>query len=209
MEIQNEERVHPLGPSKASDNGVVRPFLELDELYQQILERTGEDTQREGLRKTPHRAAEALKFMTQGYHQTIKEVLNGALFEAESDDIVTVRDIEFYSLCEHHLLPFFGRCHIGYIPQNKIIGLSKAARLVDMFARRLQVQERLTHQIACALQEALDPLGVGVIMEAQHMCMMIRGVQKQNSKIVTSRVLGLFRDDPSTKAEWLSFLNIS
>ena len=138
-----------------------------------------------------------------------KEVLNGALFEAESDDIVTVRDIEFYSLCEHHLLPFFGRCHIGYIPQNKIIGLSKAARLVDMFARRLQVQERLTHQIACALQEALDPLGVGVIMEAQHMCMMIRGVQKQNSKIVTSRVLGLFRDDPSTKAEWLSFLNIS
>jgi len=182
---------------------------ELNELYQQILERIGEDTQREGLIDTPHRAAEAMKFMTQGYHQIAEEVLNGALFEAESDDIVTVRDIEFYSLCEHHLLPFFGRCHVGYIPKNKIIGLSKIARLVDMFARRLQVQERLTHQVACALQDALDPLGVGVIMEAQHMCMMIRGVQKQNSKIITSRVLGLFRDDPSTKAEWISFLNIS
>jgi len=200
MEIQNEELIYMLGSSEVP---------ELDNLYQRILEQIGEDTRREGLVKTPHRAAEAMKFLTQGYHQTIEGVLNGALFEAEADDIVTVRDIEFYSLCEHHLLPFFGRCHIGYIPQNKIIGLSKVARLVDMFARRLQVQERLTHQIACALQEALDPLGVGVIMEAQHMCMMIRGVQKQNSKIVTSRVLGLFREDPSTKAEWLSFLNIS
>ena len=199
MEIQNEQLYTP--------DSLEMPGL--DKLYRQILERIGEDTQREGLIKTPHRAAEAIEFMTQGYHQTVEEVLNGALFEAESDDIITVRDIEFYSSCEHHLLPFFGRCHIGYIPQKKIIGLSKVARVVDMFARRLQVQERLTHQIACALQEALDPLGVGVIMEAQHMCMMIRGVQKQNSKIVTSRVLGLFRDDPSTKAEWLSFLNIS
>ena len=178
-------------------------------LYRQIIEQIGEDPQRQGLIKTPHRAADAMKFMTQGYRQNIKSLLNDAIFNSDSDDIVIVRDIEFYSLCEHHILPFFGKCHVGYIPNGKIIGLSKIPRIVDMFARRLQVQERLTHQIAHALNEALDPLGIAVVMEAQHMCMMIRGVQKQNSRAITSAVLGVFRDDPSTKAEWMSLLQIS
>ncbi|MBC8233401.1 GTP cyclohydrolase I FolE [bacterium] len=178
-------------------------------LYRQIIEQIGEEPQRQGLIKTPHRAADAMKFMTQGYKQNIKILLNNAIFDSDSDDIVIVRDIEFYSLCEHHILPFFGKCHVGYIPNGKIIGLSKIPRIVDMFARRLQVQERLTHQIAHALNEALDPLGIAVVMEAQHMCMMIRGVQKQNSRAITSAVLGVFRDDPSTKAEWMSLLQIS
>jgi GTP cyclohydrolase I len=181
----------------------------LETLYEKILHCIGEDVQREGLIKTPRRAADAIKFMTQGYRQDIKDILNNAIFDAESDDIIIVRDIEFYSICEHHILPFFGKCHVGYIPNGKIIGLSKVPRIVDMFARRLQVQERLTHQIASALNEALDPLGVAVVMEAQHMCMMIRGVQKQNSKAITSAVLGVFRDDSSTKAEWMSLLQIS
>ena len=178
-------------------------------LYRQIIEQIGEDPQREGLIKTPRRAADAMKFMTQGYKQNINILLNDAIFDSDSDDIVIVRDIEFYSLCEHHILPFFGKCHVGYIPNGKIIGLSKIPRIVDMFARRLQVQERLTHQIAHALNEALEPLGIAVVMEAQHMCMMIRGVQKQNSRAITSAVLGVFRDDPSTKAEWMSLLQIS
>ena len=178
-------------------------------LYRQIIEQIGEEPQRQGLIKTPRRAADAMKFMTQGYKQNIKILLNNAIFDSDSDDIVIVRDIEFYSLCEHHILPFFGKCHVGYIPNGKIIGLSKIPRIVDMFARRLQVQERLTHQIAHALNEALDPLGIAVVMEAQHMCMMIRGVQKQNSRAITSAVLGVFRDDPSTKAEWMSLLQIS
>jgi len=182
---------------------------DLENLYEQMLQCIGEDVQREGLIKTPRRAADAMKFMTQGYRQNLKSILNGAIFDSDSDDIVIVRDIEFYSLCEHHLLPIFGKCHVGYIPNGKIIGLSKIPRIVDMFARRLQVQERLTHQIAHALNEALKPLGVAVVMEAQHMCMMIRGVQKQNSKAITSSVLGVFRDDPSTKAEWMSLLQIS
>ncbi|MBM3240668.1 GTP cyclohydrolase I FolE [Candidatus Poribacteria bacterium] len=182
---------------------------DLEKLYEQILQCIGEEVQREGLIKTPRRAADAMKFMTQGYRQNLKSILNGAIFDSDSDDIVIVRDIEFYSLCEHHILPFFGKCHVGYIPNGKIIGLSKIPRIVDMFARRLQVQERLTHQIAHALNQALNPLGVAVVMEAQHMCMMIRGVQKQNSKAITSSVLGVFRDDPSTKAEWMSLLQIS
>jgi GTP cyclohydrolase I len=182
---------------------------DLEKLYEQILQCIGEDVQREGLIKTPRRAADAMKFMTQGYRQNIKNILNGAIFDSDSDDIVIVRDIEFYSLCEHHILPFFGKCHVGYIPNGKIIGLSKIPRIVDMYARRLQVQERLTHQIAHALNQALNPLGIAVVMEAQHMCMMIRGVQKQNSKAITSSVLGVFRDDPSTKAEWMSLLQIS
>ena len=184
-------------------------YPQLADLYAKILTEIGEDPQRQGLIKTPDRAAEAMKFMTQGYHQKVADILNDALFDAESDDIVIVRDIEFYSLCEHHLLPIFGKCHVAYIPDGKIIGLSKIPRLVDMFARRLQVQERLTYQIARALQNALNPLGVAVVMEAQHMCMMIRGVQKQNSRAITSSVLGIFRDDPSTKAEWMSLLQIS
>ncbi|HIE30457.1 TPA: GTP cyclohydrolase I FolE [Candidatus Poribacteria bacterium] len=182
---------------------------DLEKLYEQILRCIGENVQREGLIKTPSRAADAMKFMTQGYRQNIKDILNNAIFDSDADDIVIVRDIEFYSLCEHHILPMVGKCHVAYIPNGKIIGLSKIPRIVDMFARRLQVQERLTNQIASALNEALDPLGVAVVMEAQHMCMMIRGVQKQNSKAITSAVLGVFRDDPSTKAEWMSLLQIS
>jgi len=182
---------------------------DLAKFYEQMLHRIGEDINRKGLIKTPQRAAESMKFMTQGYKQNIKRILNDAIFDSDSDDIVIVRDIEFYSLCEHHILPFFGKCHVGYIPNGKIIGLSKIPRIVDMYARRLQVQERLTHQIAHALNEALEPLGIAVVMEAQHMCMMIRGVQKQNSKAITSSVLGVFRDDSSTKAEWMSLLQIS
>jgi GTP cyclohydrolase I len=193
----------PLGIAALSEE------QDLAQLYERIIQRIGEEGQREGLIKTPRRAAEAMQFMTQGYRQNIKSILNGALFDSDADDIVIVRDIEFYSICEHHILPFFGKCHVGYIPNGKIIGLSKIPRIVDMFARRLQVQERLTHQIASALNEALEPLGVAVVMEAQHMCMMIRGVQKQNSKAITSSVLGIFRDDPSTKAEWMSLLQIS
>ena len=154
----------------------------LTELYREILKEIGEDPDREELIKTPKRAAEAFRFLTQGYNQSPKEILEGAIFESDYDDMVIVRDIEFYSICEHHLLPFYGRCHIGYIPNGRIIGLSKLARLVDAYARRLQVQERLTHQIAHTLYEVLKPEGVGVVMEAYHLCMMSRGVQKQNSK---------------------------
>ena len=164
--------------------------MSIKECYERILEEIGEDPTREGLIKTPHRAAESIKFLTRGYHQDVHTILNGAIFEEPYDDMVIVKDIEFYSLCEHHLLPFFGRCHVGYLPNGRIIGVSKIARVVDMFSRRLQVQERLTHQIAHAIQDALNPKGVGVVMEAQHLCMMVRGVEKQNSKMMTSSVLG-------------------
>ncbi|NLC58310.1 MAG: GTP cyclohydrolase I FolE [Armatimonadetes bacterium] len=178
----------------------------MKEQYRRILEEIGEDPDREGLVKTPLRAAESMKFLTRGYHQNIEEVLNGAIFEEPYDDMVIVRDIEFYSLCEHHLLPFFGRAHVAYLPNGRIIGVSKIARVVEMFSRRLQVQERLTHQIAHALHEALQSRGVGVVMEAQHLCMMVRGVEKQNSKLVTSSVLGLFRSDARTREEFMSLL---
>lgn len=179
----------------------------MEEYYRKILEEVGEDPEREGLKKTPYRAAKAMKFLTRGYRQDLKDVINGAVFEEPYDDMVIVKDIEFYSLCEHHMLPFFGRCHVGYLPNGRIIGVSKIARLVEMFSRRLQVQERLTHQIAHALQDAIDPLGVGVVMEAQHLCMMMRGVEKQNSKMVTSAVLGSFRSDPRTREEFMRLLH--
>jgi len=182
---------------------------ELVQLYQRLLTEIGEDPQREGLQKTPLRAARSLAFMTQGYSQTVEEVLNGAVFEAEDyDDMVIVRDIEFYSLCEHHILPFFGRCHVAYIPEGKIVGISKIARLVEMFSRRLQVQERMTHQIAHALETSLHPKGVAVVAEAQHLCMMLRGVQKQNSRVVTSSVLGLFRRNITTRSEFMDLLHM-
>lgn len=182
----------------------------MQDLYGRLLVEIGEDPQREGLVKTPLRAAKSMAFLTQGYHQTVEEILNDALFEAEDyDDMVVVRDIEFYSLCEHHLLPFYGRCHVAYIPQGRIVGISKVARLVEMFSRRLQVQERLTHQIAHALQEVLDPQGVAVVAEAQHLCMMVRGVQKQNSKVVTSSVLGLFRRNSMSRSEFMDLLKIN
>jgi len=195
--------------SQSVENSDLLGERDLAALYERMLKCIGENVQREGLIKTPRRAADAMKFMTQGYRQRAKDILNNAIFESESDDIVIVRDIEFYSICEHHILPFFGKCHVGYIPDGKIIGLSKISRIVDMYARRLQVQERLTHQIASELNEALNPLGTAVVIEAQHMCMMIRGVQKQSSKAITSAVLGVFRDDPSTKAEWMSLLQVS
>ena len=170
-------------------------------IYDIIVE-LGDDPEREGLLKTPERVERSLRFLTRGYHQKLEDVVNGALFEAESDDMVIVRDIEFYSMCEHHMLPFFGKCHVGYIPNKKIIGLSKIARIVDMFARRLQVQERLTKDISHALMDILDAEGVGVVMDAQHLCMQMRGVEKQNSITTTSSMLGSFRRELATRNEF-------
>ncbi len=167
-----------------------------------VLEMIGENPDREGLVDTPKRVEKSMKFLTRGYGQTLEEVVNGALFEAESDDMVIVRDIEFFSLCEHHMLPFFGKCHVGYIPQGKIIGVSKVARIVDMFARRLQVQERLTRQVSEALMGILDAEGVGVVMEAQHLCMQMRGVEKQHSFMTTSSMVGSFRRELATRNEF-------
>ena len=185
------------------DNGTTTADPKLEYIYAQMLETLGEDPTREGILKTPQRAAKALQFLTQGYHQNVEEVVNDAIFNEEYDEMVIVKDIECYSLCEHHLLPFFGKCHVGYIPRKKIIGLSKIPRIVDMFARRLQVQERLTKQIAEALQEVLTPAGVAVVIEAQHLCMMVRGVQKQHSQTMTNVMLGEFRDKNSTRTEFM------
>jgi GTP cyclohydrolase I len=178
----------------------------LEDAYLSIIEEIGEDPHREGLIKTPHRAAEAMRFLTRGYQQDVDEVLNSAIFEEPYEDMVIVRDIEFFSLCEHHLLPFYGVVHIGYLPKGKIIGISKLARLVEVYARRLQVQERMTVQIGEALQKALQPKGVAVVIEGRHLCMMARGVQKQNSKVTTSEMLGTFRSDRRTREEFLSLL---
>ena len=167
-----------------------------------ILVEMGEDPSREGLLDTPKRVEKSLRFLTRGYGQTLEEVVNGALFEAESDDMVIVRDIEFFSLCEHHMLPFFGKCHVGYIPKGKIIGVSKVARIVDMFARRLQVQERLTKQVSEALMKILGAEGVGVVVEAQHLCMQMRGVEKQHSVMPTSSMVGSFRRELATRNEF-------
>jgi GTP cyclohydrolase I len=171
-----------------------------------FLRELGEDPQREGLLKTPERVARALRFLTSGYQQDVDKVLNGALYSVAYDEMVIVKDIEVFSLCEHHLLPFFGRCHVAYIPTQKVIGLSKIPRLVDVFARRLQVQERLTSQIAETIMEKIKPLGVGVVIEAKHLCMIMRGVEKQNSVAVTSAMLGVFRDEIETRQEFLSLV---
>jgi GTP cyclohydrolase I len=178
----------------------------MEKAFKTIIESTGEDLNRDGLQKTPARAAAAFQFLTQGYTQSLETIVNGALFESNSDEMIIVKDVEIYSLCEHHLLPFIGRCHVAYLPQGKIIGLSKIARIVDMFARRLQVQEQLTRQIAEAVFSITNASGVGVIMEAKHLCMMMRGVEKQNSMMTTSAMLGSFRKDRRTRAEFLSLV---
>lgn len=180
---------------------------DLKEAYLQIIKSTGEDPERDGLQATPERAAKAIQFLTHGYDQTLEEVVNNAVFESDSDEMVIVRNIELYSLCEHHLLPFIGKCHVAYLPKSKVLGLSKVARIVDMYARRLQIQEHLTQQIAMAVSEVTNGLGVGVIIEAQHMCMMMRGVEKQNSSMTTSSMLGRFRADINTRNEFLTLLN--
>ncbi len=176
---------------------------DLEFLYAQIIEKLGENPNRQGLKRTPLRAATAMEFLTSGYTQDLTKLLNQAIFDEDYDEMVIVKDIEFYSLCEHHILPFWGKCHVGYLPNKRIIGLSKIPRIVDMFSRRLQVQERLTRQIAETLEEAIDPTGVGVVIEAQHMCMMARGVEKQASKMTTNTMLGTFREDSSSRAEFL------
>ena len=176
------------------------------EHVRQILTELGEDPDREGLRKTPERFEKALRYLTSGYRQDPQHVLNGAMFSVTYDEMVVVKDIELYSLCEHHLLPFFGRCHVAYIPTKRVVGLSKIARLVNLYARRLQIQERLTSEIAEALQEQLSPQGVGVIVEARHLCMVMRGVEKQNSTATTSHMLGVFRDNKQTRDEFLALV---
>jgi len=180
----------------------------MEDLIRQMLQQLGEDPDREGLVRTPHRVARSMEYLTAGYGLDVEKEMNGAVFEEDNREMVLVRDIDFYSLCEHHMLPFFGKVHVAYLPEGKIVGLSKLARIVEVYARRLQVQERLTTQIAESLWSALEPKGVGVVVKAQHLCMMMRGVQKQNSQAVTSEMLGAFRDNPSTRGEFLSLLEI-
>jgi len=180
---------------------------EFEDLVRQLLIKVGEDPDREGLLRTPLRVAKAMEFLTSGYGLSVEDVVRDAVFHEECKEMVVVREIEFYSLCEHHVLPFFGRAHVAYLPQGKLVGLSKVARVVDAFARRLQVQERLTNQIADGLMEVLDPHGVAVVMEASHTCMMMRGVQKQNSTTVTSAMRGTFENDARTRAEFMGLIN--
>lgn len=178
----------------------------MQEEIRKIITELGEEPEREGLLKTPERVEKSLKYLTRGYRQNLEDVIHGAIFTSEQDDMIIVRDIEFYSMCEHHMLPFFGRCAIGYIPRGKIFGVSKLARLVDVFARRLQIQERLCQQVAQAIFDTIHPQGVGVVMEAQHLCMLMRGVQKQNSIMTTSAMLGTFRKEQTTRLEFLNLI---
>ncbi|MFE1816073.1 GTP cyclohydrolase I FolE [Metapseudomonas otitidis] len=182
---------------------------DLSSHYREILMGVGENPEREGLLDTPKRAAKAMRYLCRGYEQSLEEVVNGALFSSDNDEMVTVKDIELYSLCEHHLLPFIGKAHVAYIPTGKVLGLSKVARIVDMFARRLQIQENLTRQIAEAIQHVTGAAGVAVVIEAKHMCMMMRGVEKQNSVMTTSVMLGAFRESPSTRQEFLKLIGRS
>ncbi|KJZ08638.1 MULTISPECIES: GTP cyclohydrolase I FolE [Halomonas] len=180
---------------------------ELANHYRHIIEELGEDPEREGLVDTPKRAAKAMQFLNRGYTQSLEEIVNGAVFSSETDEMVLVKDIELYSMCEHHLLPFIGKCHIAYLPNGKVLGLSKFARIVDMYARRMQIQENLTRQIADAVLQVTDARGVAVVVEARHLCMMMRGVEKQNSSMTSSVMLGAFREKPSTRQEFLTLVN--
>ncbi len=182
------------------------PKESIADLMRKVIAQVGEDPEREGLRKTPERFEKALKFLTSGYHQNLDTVLNGATFSVSYDEMVVVKDIEFFSLCEHHLLPFFGKAHVAYLPSKRVLGLSKIARLVNMYARRLQIQERMTSQIAAAISEKISPEGVGVIIEARHLCMQMRGVEKQHGQAVTSAMLGSFRHNKQTRDEFLSLV---
>jgi GTP cyclohydrolase I len=194
-------RVAPLHPSDDDEPAFAdAPYAAL---VREQLALLGEDAEREGLVRTPERVAKAMRFLTSGYEMTVESVVGSALFEEEHENMVMVRDIELYSLCEHHMLPFFGKAHVAYIPNGRIVGLSKLPRIVDVFARRLQVQERLTEQVATAIDDVLAPRGVGVVIEAEHMCMMMRGVEKQNSRTITSALRGVFRDDAKTRDEFL------
>ena len=195
----NKAVVKMMEPQTGSES--IAPLIEA------LLGRLGEDPQRDGLARTPQRVDKALRFLTSGYQMRVEQILNGALYEVKYDEMVVVRDIEFFSLCEHHLLPFYGKMHVAYLPQKKVIGLSKIPRIVDMFARRLQIQERLTQQVAQTVQEVIQPLGVGVICEARHFCMMMRGVEKQHSGAMTSAMLGAFRDRKETRDEFLALVN--
>ena len=181
----------------------------LRKIIQSLLEEIGEDPTREGLLKTPSRVARSWRFFSEGYRQNLDDIINNAIFHEEAKDMVIIRDVEFFSLCEHHLLPFFGKTHVGYIPNGKVIGLSKVPRIIDMFSRRLQIQERLTRQIAETIQTVLDPIGVAVVMEGRHMCMQMRGVEKQNSLATTSSMLGKFRESDRTRSEFLAIIGLS
>ncbi|WP_263322196.1 GTP cyclohydrolase I FolE [Endozoicomonas sp. Mp262] len=178
----------------------------LTEHYKAIIESIGEDIHRDGLKDTPQRTAKAMQFLTRGYSQNLDDIVNGAVFDSDISEMVVIKDIELYSLCEHHMLPFIGKCHIGYLPNGKVLGLSKFARIVDMFARRLQIQENMTTQIADAIMSAVNAKGVAVVIEAQHMCMMMRGVEKQNSSMTTSVMRGMMRDRQATREEFLQFI---
>ena len=186
----------------------MKDHKKLQEITKLLLSEIGEDPTREGLINTPERVAKAWDFFSQGYSANVEEIVNGAIFEEDCSEMVVVRDIEFFSMCEHHMIPFFGRCHVGYLPNKKIIGLSKIPRIVDAFSQRLQVQERLTSQIAETLMDVLDPIGVGVVMEGRHLCMQMRGVEKQNSFATTSSMLGQFRESPERRSEFLSIIRM-
>lgn len=198
--------VPKLKPRRSDADSVRDQENQLKDAFEKVLENIGEDKTRQGLLRTPSRAAKAMLFFTKGYEETLSDILNDAIFDEDHDELVIVKDIEMFSLCEHHLVPFMGKVHIGYIPDKKVVGLSKIARIVEMFSRRLQVQERLTKQIAVALCEAISPTGVAVVVEATHMCMVMRGVQKTGSKTVTSCMLGVLREDPRSRDEFLSLI---
>ena len=204
MTTKPEKHLHPIATDKLKDS----PDF-VAKLVGKLLTELGEDVEREGLVKTPQRVADSLRFLVGGYNENVQSTINNALFQVECNEMVIVKDIEFYSLCEHHLLPITGKAHIGYLPNGQVIGLSKMARVVDIFARRLQVQERMTNQIADSLMKHLNATGVGVVVEAVHYCMVMRGVQKQNSKTVTSAMLGSFREDPRTRTEFMELIKKS